>query len=281
MYSGTLPGTATSSTERPISVPSGSITRTFSESATVRRVTQSGESTWKMGLDARMPCVRAVASTVKACRSRSVSNPAIASTSPPVSRTAAIGDERATPRGTRQGVASICCRKSGDAFSKSQFAPSPETAIDACVRGRAAGSPDRARLHAAEPEFHCGNPPPAAAPRTTTCTASYPPRYAPGRRPGTTLSVGLALQVGTGVAVDFGAKGDFGDDRLVPCHDESSVFCFPSRISARWPRVVKKSRWRRIKMRTVLPPTETAALLFEPCWHLASSRCARLTDGRA
>ena len=78
---------------------------------------------------------------VNACRSRNVSSPAIASTSPPVRTTPAIGEERRPWRGCRQGAASICWRRSGDALNRNHRSPSALTAIDACVRGLACGSP--------------------------------------------------------------------------------------------------------------------------------------------
>ena len=59
------------------------------------------------------------------------------------------GDRRmadaAPGRGCRAGVAAICARRSGEAFSSTQRSPSALTASDAWVRGGAAGSPARAR----------------------------------------------------------------------------------------------------------------------------------------
>src|SRR6202161_1226439 len=45
--------------------------------------------------------------------------------------------------------------------------PSPLTAIEAWVLLSSGCSP-RAFRHTSQPQFHCGTPPPAAAPRTTT-----------------------------------------------------------------------------------------------------------------
>ena len=91
------------------------------------------------------------------------------STSAPVSTTAAIGEWRISPgagRGCSAGVAMICCRRSGEAFSSTQPSPSAETASEAWLRAGAAGSPASARRQPGPAEFHCGKPPPAAAPRT-------------------------------------------------------------------------------------------------------------------
>src|SRR5437899_4171705 len=48
-----------------------------------------------------------------------------------------------------------------------QCAPSALTAIEAWVL-RSSGRSLRALRHTGHPQFHCGTPPPAAAPRTTT-----------------------------------------------------------------------------------------------------------------
>src|SRR5438128_5334814 len=48
-----------------------------------------------------------------------------------------------------------------------QCAPSALTAIEAWVL-RSSGCSVRAIRHTGHPQFHCGTPPPAAAPRTTT-----------------------------------------------------------------------------------------------------------------
>src|SRR6266403_2228647 len=100
----------------------------------------------------------------------------MASTSPPVSTTPAIGDERNSLRGCKDAVASICGRRSGDAFRMNQSFWFADTASDACERTLAAASPARARRQAAAFEFHCGNPPPAAEPRTTARTIRLPRR---------------------------------------------------------------------------------------------------------
>ena len=45
-----------------------------------------------------------------------------------------------------------------------------EPMINARLRGGTAGSPARARTQFAQPQFHCGRPPPAAEPSTRTLT---------------------------------------------------------------------------------------------------------------
>jgi len=64
------------------------------------------------------------------------------------------------------GLSVICCRKSGEALIRNQFSPSALTATDACV-ARISGWSLRAAAQLAQPQFHCGTPPPAAAPNTT------------------------------------------------------------------------------------------------------------------
>jgi len=58
----------------------------------------------------------------------------MASTSPPVSTTPAIGDERNSSRGCKDAVASICRRRSGDAFRTNQSFWFADTASDTCER---------------------------------------------------------------------------------------------------------------------------------------------------
>ncbi len=87
------------------------------------------------------------------------------STSALTSTTPTIGECRA-PTGAMAGFARICCRKSGEAPTTTQRAASAVTATATCVRGKARGSPARANAHNRHAQFHCGNPPPAAAPKT-------------------------------------------------------------------------------------------------------------------
>jgi len=81
-----------------------------------------------------------------------------------------------------------------------------ETASDACDRGSAAESLMRARQQAGAFEFHCGNPPPAAEPRTMILN---PPR--PAGHASEALS-----DLGAGVGVDFEPDRDLDDPRLYP-----------------------------------------------------------------
>jgi hypothetical protein len=71
---------------------------------------------------------------------------------------------------------------SGEAFKMNHDLPSLETATEAWVRGFVAGSPPRARRQAGAFEFHCGKPPPAAEPRTTTRMADCPETAPAGAR---------------------------------------------------------------------------------------------------
>ena len=100
--------------------------------------------------------------------SRIDNSPATASTSPLVRITPAIGLCLSCPAlGCSCGVAITCWRRSGEALIRYQCTPSTLTAIEAWVL-RSSGCSLRAFRHTAHPQFHCGIPPPAAAPRTTT-----------------------------------------------------------------------------------------------------------------
>ena len=71
------------------------------------RVTYSGESTLKIGFSRRTASTGGAAWIVKRCRSRRCNSPAIASISPPLSTTPAIGDDRSPSRGCSAEFASI------------------------------------------------------------------------------------------------------------------------------------------------------------------------------
>src|SRR5271166_483488 len=136
----------------------------------------------------------------------------MASTSPPVSTTPVIGDDRNPSRGCNLKVASICKRRSGEAFKTNQSSLFADTASDACDRARAAESPDRARRQAGALEFHCGKPPPAADPRTTARTIGLPRRISRRRR------IESLFDLGAGVGVDFQSDRDLDNDRGLPLH---------------------------------------------------------------
>src|SRR5688572_4753193 len=92
----------------------------------------------------------------------------------------AIGLWRAL-RGCSGGKLSICALTSGDALSRNQLLPSALTATDSCVRAVAASVPARSPLQLKQPQFHCGNPPPAAEPNTRTLMALSPSSSSPSR----------------------------------------------------------------------------------------------------
>src|ERR1700755_3710109 len=94
-----------------------------------------------------------------------MNRPRQASTSPWASTTPPIGVSRSR-RGWSAGKPSIGARTSGEALSTNHCWPSALTAADAWVRGRSAGSPARTPTQLAPPQFHCGEPPPAADPST-------------------------------------------------------------------------------------------------------------------
>src|SRR5262245_32836968 len=81
-----------------------------------------------------------------------------------------MGECRAA-RGWRAGNDSIWARISGEALSRTQRSPSTLTATLSCVRGRAAIVPARMPRQFGHPQFHWGNPPPAAEPSTWMRTA--------------------------------------------------------------------------------------------------------------
>ncbi|MNM65068.1 hypothetical protein D3C81_764910 [compost metagenome] len=55
---------------------------------------------------------------------------------------------------------------SGEALHSTQCTPSSDRAMDDWVRGVARRVPSRKPLQLTQLQFHCGNPPPAAEPRT-------------------------------------------------------------------------------------------------------------------
>jgi len=69
-------------------------------------------------------------------------------------------------RGWSGGKLSICARISGEQFSSSHASPSALTATHSWLRARARPAPSRTPRQFGQPQFHCGNPPPAAAPST-------------------------------------------------------------------------------------------------------------------
>jgi hypothetical protein len=83
-----------------------------------------------------------------------------------------------------------CVRMSGEALNNTQSSPSP-TAIDDWVRACARIAPWRRQAQLRQLQFHCGKPPPAAAPSTCTRIAAESlwvgaaiVAKTPGRRPG-------------------------------------------------------------------------------------------------
>src|SRR4030081_2733585 len=78
-----------------------------------------------------------------------------------------IAESRSERPGWKGGVACNWAVISGDTLTSAQPAASrPRTAIDDWVRARARTVPARTPAQLLQLQFHCGNPPPAAAPRT-------------------------------------------------------------------------------------------------------------------
>src|SRR6266545_5433228 len=116
--------------------------------------------------------------------SRSSRRPRQWSRSPLLRRIPRIGEWRG-PRGWSRGKLSIWRWMSGEALSRNQSPPSALIATDSWVRGTAEIVPSRNPRQFGHPQFHWGNPPPAAEPRTRISTVNPPPRQGgPSGRPG-------------------------------------------------------------------------------------------------
>ncbi|VVT06205.1 hypothetical protein RV420_280178 [Roseovarius sp. EC-SD190] len=104
---------------------------------------------------------------------------------------------------------------SGEAFKTTQRTPSVVTARDDWVE--AGILPSRARLQFSQPQFHCGKPPPAAAPSIRALNTCY--LAATSRDISEQDAVAF---LGGAVHVDFHSTVQFTQNRLAPCHRLSS-----------------------------------------------------------
>lgn len=78
---------------------------------------------------------------------------------------------RSARPGCKSGAARNCAVMSGEALTSAQQSLSlPRTAIEDWVRGRARNVPARTPAQFRQLQFHCGKPPPAAAPSTRIFT---------------------------------------------------------------------------------------------------------------
>lgn len=78
---------------------------------------------------------------------------------------------RSARPGCNSGAARNCAVMSGEALTSAQQSlPLPRTAIEDWVRGRARSVPARTPAQFRQLQFHCGKPPPAAAPSTRIFT---------------------------------------------------------------------------------------------------------------
>src|SRR5690606_33147315 len=118
----------------------------------------------------------------------------------------------ASPAGCNCGVALICWRMSGDALIRNQWRSSQLIAIEACVAAMAGSV--RALLQMGQLQFHCGTPPPAAAPRTIAFNMLIALNAA---------AVSTLLALGAGVHVDVHANLHFADLRCFPSHPFSPL----------------------------------------------------------
>src|SRR5215467_14481243 len=132
-----------------------------------------------------MHCTPRVAKTKKLWNSRRWSRPITESMSALGRNTPPIGHgEESSAGGASSGLESTCCLKSGEAQSRNQTLESGENAICVCVRGRAFNLPRRSPLQFEQWQFHWGNPPPAADPRTFTRIPLLQPNAWSGRLEG-------------------------------------------------------------------------------------------------
>src|SRR5262245_50234338 len=100
---------------------------------------------------------------------------------------------------------------SGEQLNSVQELPSRLTAMLDWVRLTTRLSPDQKSSHMAQRQFHCGKPPPAADPSTTTfmIAASFRPQMA---------AYQSNLDLGRDIVVDLEADADFANNRLWPAH---------------------------------------------------------------
>ena len=217
-YKGILPGIGSSVTVRSPAQANGCI------GFTSTRSTRAGSSTSKTGLAARTSSSSPGAYTVNGWLSRRTRSPAIASMSPPVSNTPVIGESRPSVRGQSRGVCSSCWRKSGEAPTSNQLSPSPETATLACVAARTRGSRARAKPHRRHPQFHCGNPPPAA-------DAKHHGNRPEAADQSCLINRTAGSDAGGEIPVDFHSEADFTQRRASPCHKSSPACYYETSIS--------------------------------------------------
>ena len=95
--------------------------------------------------------------------------------------------------------------------------PSALIASEDCVRGRARSGSDRARAQTSQLQFHCGKPPPAAAPKTRIRMQKDGPKLLPALLSNNRDQL-AELIFSASVAVDFHTNSDFNNFRLVPAH---------------------------------------------------------------
>lgn len=125
---------------------------------------------------------------------------------------------------------------SGAAFTIDQRTQSADTAIEGCARGGTAASPLRVRTQFAQPQFHCGSPPPAAEPSTRTRIEGFAEagrviarRYPLTSRAGRADPAEMGWSLRTGVAAATlaiavaiaGCQGACSSAKLAPVPSES------------------------------------------------------------
>src|SRR5206468_8311031 len=102
------------------------------------------------------------------------------------------------------GKRSICCRTSVDALRSTQCSPSLLTATLSWVRGIAFKVPARTPRQLGQPQFHWGNPPPAAEPRTRMrISAAETPNPSVGAWPARRVGSQAALEAVVLLAVEI------------------------------------------------------------------------------
>jgi len=120
-------------------------------------------------------------------------------------------------------------RISGDALMSTQPSVSALTATLSWVRGVARTTPSRTPRQLLQPQFHCGNPPPAAEPKTRMRTtgpsdtahflsAPQPMERAIGLVGDSILDAFSVVAIEVVHVVDFGVHSDFDEIWSFPCH---------------------------------------------------------------
>ena len=128
---------------------------------------------------------------------------------------------------------------SGEALNRTQLSESAQTVIDDCVRAVKRGLPWRQAWQLGQLQFHCGNPPPAAEPRTWTFKLRIPGGSASveavlnTNQPAGFYPAGWPRLAVGDVPRDFKAKAHVAGSRFFPFHMKSPVQLVPQKCGER------------------------------------------------